>query len=578
MAAVAQRLAVGQISNSSAIAIRFTSTDPSLAATFVDRLAETYKTQVEAGGVADTEPGPPATGQRMSDDVRREIAAIEFDIQALSARRTAQPPPGAETAPEVSDPRLPALLDAQARAELARKDAEAQLQAVRDAIRANISDTLPDVQRSATLPGLTQQRAQLERQIAEAGATLLPGHPRMKQLQGDLSALKQQIQGELQKIVAGYDSTAKAAAAKAEAAKRQVEAARTPAPVVSAQPSVEDASSTARLAELTTALDAKRRELESLSAVESPAPSQVLAPQGISVQILSRAQVVNAGGGLRKGQIATLTFALVLLGGMGLVVVREMRRDRGRAPVQQESRGTVSPPVARGGRGAASNGIATLDDVLPSIMAARPERGGRRTLVVGSGAASDVAQEANALASTCAAAGESVILMQWDLNGRAAGLPQFESGRKGINDVLMGGALFDEVISPLGRSGVHALPAGAKPATAAAVLDPDMLNMAFDALDETYDHFIVFGARADATQLFKALEGRFDVALEVLDSAPASPRKPDEILGFQVTGIAVLRCQPMGARAKTAPVAAPKVREGVDVVARPAKGKARSAA
>ena len=71
-------------------------------------------------------------------------------------------------------------------------------------MKAGSADALPDVQKSPLIQNLVQQRVRLERQISELSASLLPGHPRMRQLQGDLGGLKVQLTGEIAKDLTGH--------------------------------------------------------------------------------------------------------------------------------------------------------------------------------------------------------------------------------------------------------------------------------------------------------------------------------------------------------------------------------------
>ena len=64
---------------------------------------------------------------------------------------------------------------------------------------------LPDVQKSPLIQNLVQQRVRVERQISELSATLLPAHPRMRQLRADLDGLQRQIKSEVGKIVEGIE-------------------------------------------------------------------------------------------------------------------------------------------------------------------------------------------------------------------------------------------------------------------------------------------------------------------------------------------------------------------------------------
>ena len=98
----------------------------------------------------------------------------------------------------------------------ARSDAEARTNSAREMLKAGSADALPDVQKSPLIQNLVQQRVRGERQISELSATLLPGHPRMRQLNADLAGLKRQIEAEMAKVVDGLAKEAKVAALREE--------------------------------------------------------------------------------------------------------------------------------------------------------------------------------------------------------------------------------------------------------------------------------------------------------------------------------------------------------------------------
>ena len=106
------------------------------------------------------------------------------------------------------------------KAQSARSEADARAQSVREMVRAGNAESLPDVQRSPLIQNLVQQRVRVERQISELSATLLPAHPRMRQLRADLEGLQRQIKSEVGKIVEGVEKSASIAASR-EASVRQ---------------------------------------------------------------------------------------------------------------------------------------------------------------------------------------------------------------------------------------------------------------------------------------------------------------------------------------------------------------------
>ena len=88
------------------------------------------------------------------------------------------------------------------------------------------AEVLPDVQKSALVPRLVEQRVRVERQIAELSATLLPAHPRMKQLNAELAGLNRQIRAEVEKIVDGLEREAKVAALREDGVRRRIDEAK----------------------------------------------------------------------------------------------------------------------------------------------------------------------------------------------------------------------------------------------------------------------------------------------------------------------------------------------------------------
>ena len=98
------------------------------------------------------------------------------------------------------------------RAATARSDAEARATAAREMSARGIAAANPDVQKSTLIPRMEEQRITLERQISELSATLLRGHPRMKQLSSELSGLQAQIRAEVQKVVESLGNDARIAA------------------------------------------------------------------------------------------------------------------------------------------------------------------------------------------------------------------------------------------------------------------------------------------------------------------------------------------------------------------------------
>jgi tyrosine-protein kinase Etk/Wzc len=113
----------------------------------------------------------------------------------------------------------------------------------------------------------------------------------------------------------------------------------------------------------------------------------------------------------------------------------------------------------------------------------------------------------------------------------------------GLTEILLGEALFEDVIRREPASSVHVIAAGEAFPGGARAVDPHHLNLVLDALDEAYEHIVVFGGHATSRILFEAIEGRFDAGIVVGDN----PSSTGTLLGFAVVDIDVLHYAPPAA-------------------------------
>ena len=86
------------------------------------------------------------------------------------------------------------------RAKAQRSEAEARAKQIREMLARGTVDSAPDVLRSPLIQRLYEHRVSVQRQISELSATLLRGHPRMKQLNAELYSISRQIRREVRKI------------------------------------------------------------------------------------------------------------------------------------------------------------------------------------------------------------------------------------------------------------------------------------------------------------------------------------------------------------------------------------------
>lgn len=576
LAVVRRQVEVAAIKETRSIAIRFTAADNNIAAQFANRLAETYRASLVAAPVEETSKAVEALMPKV-EALRREVLEAEAAVERFRSTSD-QFRSGPQSSP-VSDQRMAGLHDELLKVEAAKNETEARWRTARELMQSGSAEVLPDVQKSVLVQGLIQQRVRLERQIAETSAALLPGHPRMQQLNADVAGLRRQITAEVQKVVQSIEKDARSAAIRVESVQKQIAAFKTKV--------TDNSGNEARLKELESLARAKRTELDRLQKqLEDNRTVVNIRQVPIEAQIISRAMVSNTPVFPRKGPVSALTAAATLILGFAFVITKALvstapsvgggvPKSRGRREEPVEPMLVV--PAATGVGAAGPHAPPSLRPVPPiaSIAGQNPTIGsladklasreaatsGLRTLVTTESAGLDPAPEALALAEQLSRAGKRVVLVVWDLAGKALEIPRTSLRKPGITDLMQGKAGFEEVIGRLPGSSVHLIQPGTPPANKSAVLDPDRLNLTLDALDEAYEHIVVVASATDAAILFEAIEGRFDIGV-VVTAGTAGPREratPGMLLGFEVNGIDIVRVpQTLAARSASAKPASAK--------------------
>ena len=209
-----------------------------------------------------------------------------------------------------------------------------------------------------------------------------------------------------------------------------------------------------------------------------------------------------------------------------VVAMSAASRDR-TATVAVPAIGTMPPPLTR---------------LAGALMARGDGEAGSRTLFTSETASTEVSAEALGFAEHLARAGKRVLLVPWSLSGRGLVVARTSLRRPGMIELLSGAASFEQVIGRLPGSDVHVIQPGEPPEDLQGVLDPDRLNLTFDALDEAYEHIVVSGTGEDAQGLFEAIEGRFDAAVVIWDGTVgvSAAEAQSRLLGFEVSDIDIV--------------------------------------
>lgn len=577
-----KRLEVYSPKETRIIAIRFTSIDPALAAEVANLLAETYRQTLASQSVVETDEVQKALEpkiSRMLDEVAQAEAAIERFKGDKNIFR------GGPQRTGLNEQQLGELTAELTKAKAARSEAEARARSARELMRSGSADALPDVQKSPLIQNLVQQRVRLEREISELSATLLPGHPRMKQLNADLAGLKRQIGGEVSKIVDSLEKEAKVATFREASVAHSIDEIKSQV--------VTTSTDEVELRQLEAIAKSKRTQLESLQAqyeANRARADKRIVP--IEAQIVMSARPSTVPVFPKKLSYSALVTVATLLFGIAWVVTRALLIGaRGSAsgahPKRRASDREMPPPIPQQITVAAASPalpgalpepqlivetqdpaaefavdevglteIATITKLGRFLRHEAPEKGGLRTLITGDATSIDASKEAVAVAEELVRDGLQVILIDWSTQGEGFAAQMGAAPEAGFMELLSGAASFEDVITTLPDGKAHLIAPGAPldGTDSEGEIDIDKLNLLLDALDEAYDHILVVGEQEEARSLFEAIQGRFDVGVLVAEgkrriSVLQDP--PGTFLGFDVTDIALIRF--LRAESKPAP-------------------------
>lgn len=564
LSAYYKALRVFQGRDTRGITVEFTSTDPNFSANAANRLSELYRSSLASRTITETEDARTKIGPQI-ERLIKEVS--EADSEVTQFRGRANLFQGGAQSTALSEQQLAELTGELTKAVSVRGEADARASAARDQAARGTAEANPDVQKSTLIPRLSEQRVRLERQVSELSATLLPAHPRMKQLQGDLASLQRQIKVEIQKVVDSLERDARIAADREAGIKRRIE--ETKRTVVTSAPD------DARLRQLENVAKSKRSELERLQKQYEAAVSTVSAGAApVEIKIVQRAFPLNEKTWPKISMMAPLASLAVMLLGLAWTVPNELlRAARGGPPSQAPASQAASQPVARAEErreapllevsalpspapGQVGSQMVSVDAAAAALLQRPAQKSGVRTMISGRDERTPTLVEALALARALSQAGKRVVLVDW--TDRSPGMAEHVSAqtKPGLAQLLAGACGFNEAVQTLAGTEVQLVASGFENEASPDLFDPDRANLVLDALDEAFDHILVHGPYEAARNLLGAIQGRIDVGIEVGDrrGSRTTVAKEPEYLGYSMADLEVIRVE----RAVTAPSTPPR--------------------
>ncbi len=252
------RLTIAPSPGSRAVAITFVARDPGLAAQGANTVADLVvqsrnEARARAARAVET-----WLAQKIADWKGR-VADAEAKVEAIRAQ--SGPPPGAEAAAPAGDSLADLnakLSEARAAQAAARARAELLRRLEREAQVPDAGSTIAD----PALRRLSDQRAALKAEIADASRTLLPLHPRMKDLAAQLAGVDGEIRDAADKAARASEGEARRAAAEADALAAKLDDETKAAAAASAAASASASASAGPLRALETEAQTARDELQ----------------------------------------------------------------------------------------------------------------------------------------------------------------------------------------------------------------------------------------------------------------------------------------------------------------------------
>ncbi|MHB2169655.1 GumC family protein [Alsobacter sp. R-9] len=522
--------------------IEFSAADPQLAARGANTVAQLFlEAQAESKKQAARTAG--AWLLNTIEPLREKVALAEARVEEFRARKGLLAAGPNATLPQQQLVEMNTQLST---ARSAQADAQARARLIQDALAQGRPLEISDVANNELVRKLVADRATLRAQIALESRTLLPQHPRMKELQAQLAAVDADIRASAEKAVRTLENDARVQGARVD----QISAALDALKQRSAQANEDEVELRALEREART----QREQLEAMMARYRDAIARdakdAVPPDA---RVISTATVPGVPSFPKKLPIILVSAVSTLLVGATIVVTRELLSGRayvgaGRgvpslpvAPAspafaaipsmrpEEEGAGDREPSESVAGpapdEADASVPAEEADHVEPASSVETPARpapmlgtadavqllrdigtapGEAVFGLVVSPSAALARSEAFALGRRCAATGRVVLV---DLvRGRPDGdLP-------GFGDVVAGTAGFVDVLHRDPGSRLHLVAPGAPLSTEAG---PDGMERCVDALRRTYDMLLVCAPSPEVSREAQVLAASADCLLVV---------------------------------------------------------------
>jgi polysaccharide biosynthesis transport protein len=521
------RLLVYPIGRSRVLAIEFRSRDPDLAARGANTVADLYLNLQEAAKKDTARSASTWLGPAI-DQLRARVAEAEAKVEAFRTR-TGLFTGGVTATTTISGQQLSDLNAQLAQARSAQADAEAKVRLIRDMIRLRQINEIPDVANNELIRRLTEQSVNLRAQLALESRTLLPQHPRMKELNAQLADLETQIRTAAERTVRTLENEARLAASRVETLQAAVDAQKKVAGTSN--------ENEVQLRALERETRASREQLESyLTRYREALARDVQNATPPDARIVSRAAVPQVPSFPKKLPIVVLVTLATLVFAVGAIVARELLGSPAALPgpwapartgepqprlltmssrMEPAPHGFAPQPSAAGPASTAASSAEryNFEALVARLSKTKVEDRGRRVLITSVENPVDASDMAKGLGRMLSRGGRA-ILVSLDRDPGGAGEP-------GLTDLVGGDASFSDIIERESGLRLHTVPVGKLDA---AVLHKDRtaLDLALSAFDQTYDWVLCVLRHSRDEALLSLFAPRVDGVVIASNADPTS--------------------------------------------------------
>jgi uncharacterized protein involved in exopolysaccharide biosynthesis len=215
------KLKVLAVSKSRVLAIEFTSRDANLASQVSNAIAEEYIAHLEQAKRGSAK----SAGSWLSatiEPLRQRVAAAEQRVEAFRTQNGLFQV-GRDSLTTISTQQLSELNSQLATARSQQSDLLSKSKLLRDAVRQGRIFEISEVVNNDVVRRLLETRANLRAQIAQEEQTLLPQHPRIKELRAQLIGLEEQIRASAERTARTLENDARAAGGRVAAVQAEMD-------------------------------------------------------------------------------------------------------------------------------------------------------------------------------------------------------------------------------------------------------------------------------------------------------------------------------------------------------------------